>query len=143
MANAIKKGKFMKKQLILILSIILVMFIGCNQTQKDKNGDELMSVNFKSGIYHDKNWDEKIGTYQRDVIPNEKAALKLAVQIFESMQKSIEVQNYIPQSVFFDEEDEIWIISFGEQSDKVIVGGDCSIAMQKKDGKVMRIWFGE
>lgn len=39
--------------------------------------------------------------------------------------------------------DEIWIVSFGEDTDENILGGDCSIAMQKKDGKVLNIlWFG-
>lgn len=32
---------------------------------------------------------------------------------------------------------------FDEDSGTITVGGDCSIAIQKSDGKVLRIWFGE
>lgn len=51
--------------------------------------------------------------------------------------------NQTPQSVFFDKQDEIWIVSFGMDSKENVVGGDCSIAIQKQDGRVLRIWFGE
>ena len=40
----------------------------------------------------------------------------------------------------------IWIVSFWENNidDKIeIIGGDCNIAIQKSDGKVLRVWFGE
>ena len=58
------------------------------------------------------------------------------------MEKSKERENHIPNAVFYDEKDEIWIVSFWEDTDKNILGGDCSIAMQKKDSKVLNIWFG-
>ena len=59
------------------------------------------------------------------------------------MEKSKAAQDYEPQSVFYDDQDEIWIVSFRKDSDEIIAGGDCSIALQKKDGRVLRIWFGE
>ena len=62
---------------------------------------------------------------------------------FDGMEKSKEAQRYVPLSVFYDDQDEIWVVSFGEDSRQNTLGGDCSIAMQKKDGKVLRIWFGE
>ena len=80
-------------------------------------------VKYESGNYHDKNWSETIGTYGGMVIPDEETALKIAKAIFDGM--------------------EIWIVSFGKNSNHIMLGGDCNIAMQKKDGKVLRIWFGE
>ena len=93
-------------------------------------------VKYESGNYHDKNWSETIGTYGGMVIPDEETALKIAKAIFDGME-------YVPQSVFYDNQDEIWIVSFGKNSNHIMLGGDCNIAMQKKDGKVLRIWFGE
>ncbi|MBQ3084049.1 MAG: hypothetical protein IJC46_01175 [Clostridia bacterium] len=41
------------------------------------------------------------------------------------------------------EKDEVWLVSFWKETEEITVGGDCSIAIQKSDGKVLRIWFGE
>lgn len=106
-------------------------------------GDDGMQVSFQTGTYYNKKWEETIGSYQYDAIPNQEVAVKVASQIFEGMQKSEAAQGYVPYSVFFDSQDEIWIVSFREKTDEVMVGGDCNIALQKKDGKVLRIWFGE
>ena len=101
-------------------------------------------IKYESGVFYDKDWAETIGTYRGDaVIPDEKTAIKVAQAIFDGMEKSKEIQKYIPQSVFYDSQDEIWIVSFGQNSKEIVLGGDCNIAMQKKDGKVLRIWFGE
>ena len=100
-------------------------------------------IEYKTGVYHNKDWEDPIGTYQDDVIPDKNAAVAIATQIFNQMDKSSDMQNYIPQIVFYDQEDEIWIVSFWEETDAITFGGDCSIAMRKKDGKVLRIWFGE
>lgn len=48
-----------------------------------------------------------------------------------------------PQSYIFDNQDEIWIVTFGKYGKENVAGGDCSIAIQKQDGQVLRIWFGE
>ena len=77
------------------------------------------------------------------VILDEETALKIAKAIFYGMEKSKDAKEYVPQSVFYDNQDEIWIVSFGKNSNHIMLGGDCNIAMQKKDGKVLRIWFGE
>ena len=142
MANTILdclEGKMKKKLvLILILAFAVILFSSCNS--KGMKND---MVNYEVGAYHDKNWDETIGSYQGEVIPDKETALEMAKAIFNGMEKSKESQHFIPQSIFFDEKDEIWIVSFGKDSNEIILGGDCSIAMQKKDGKVLRIWFGE
>ncbi|MFQ6963472.1 MAG: hypothetical protein ACLRR6_04995 [Oscillospiraceae bacterium] len=93
-------------------------------------------VKYESGNYHDKNWSETIGTYGGMVIPDEETALKIAKAIFDGMEKAKMQREYVPQSVFYDNQDEIWIVSFGKNSNHIMLGGDCNIAMQKKDGKV-------
>lgn len=101
-------------------------------------------IKYESGIFYNKNWNESIGTYSgKAVIPDEETALKIANAIFDGMEKSKEVQKYVPQSVFYDDQDEVWIVSFWKSSNQITLGGDCNIALQKKDGRVLRIWFGE
>lgn len=130
----------MKKSFVLLIAsvFIVVSFSACRSIENEKD-----MVKFESGIYHDKNWNEIVGSYTRATIPDEKTALEIAKGIFNGMEKNEETQKYIPQSVFFDEQDEIWIVSFWKDSNDVALGGDCSIAIQKQDGKVLRIWFGE
>lgn len=131
----------MKRILLLffIITLSVSLFSGCTS----KEHEETDMVKFKSGDYYNKNWDETVGTYKKAAVPNEHVALEIAQAIFNGMDKSKEVQEYVPQSVFYDEQCEIWIVSFWKGSDKIIPGGDCSIAIQKADGKVLRIWFGE
>lgn len=128
----------MKRILLLLLPIMLsiALFSACNNTKND-------TVEFESGNYSDKNWDETVGTYEKAVVSDKETALEIAKAIFNGMDKSKDAQEYVPQSVFYDEQDEIWIVSFWKESNEITFGGDCSIAIQKSDGKVLRIWFGE
>ena len=59
------------------------------------------------------------------------------------MDKNKEVQKYIPKSIFYDNQDKIWIVSFGKKTNEITVGENCNIAIQETDGKVLRIWFDE
>ena len=127
---------------ILVVIVIALSMICCSTCGKEQKENDM--IKYESGVFYDKNWSETIGTYnEKAVIPNEEIALKIAKAIFEGMEKSGEVQEYVPQSVFYDNKDEVWIVSFWKNSNQTILGGDCNIALQKKDGKVLRIWFGE
>lgn len=138
--SMIKEVCDMKKKLIFLFITLLsiTLFSACGNGKKENN-----MVKYESGIYYDKNWDETVGTYTESVIPDKDTALEVATVIFNGMDKSRGAKEYVPKSVFYDDQDEIWIVSFGKDSDEIILGGDCSIAIQKKDGKVLRIWFGE
>lgn len=136
----------MKRKLVILIFLWLFAFgIGGCRSQTS----ELPIIDYTSGVYFDKNWNEEIGSYKQNVIPSKEVAVSIAVQIFEGMEKSQTAEDYIPLSVFYDEVDGIWIIYFGENNNSsddnsvLVVGGGCSIAIQETDGKVLRIWFGE
>ncbi len=127
-----------------IAAMLLIFFcvVLCSACGSGKN--ESNTIKYESGSFYDKNWSETIGTYSKKaVIPDEETALKTATAVFDGMEKSKEAQKYVPQTVFYDTDDEIWIVTFGNNSSRNTLGGDCSIAIQKADGKVLRIWFGE
>ena len=129
----------MKKFVLIVLTLTMLLCSACGANEEE---DDM--ITYETGIFHDKNWNETVGTYSEElVIPNAETALSIAKAIFNGMEKSEDAQGYVPQNVFYDEEDEIWIVSFWDNSKQDNLGGDCSIAMQKKDGKVLRIWFGE
>ena len=125
------------KRLIAIL-IILVLLSGCNTGEPN-----MKKIKYDSGIYDNKNWSDPVGTYTEAVIADKETAIHIATAILQSMQNKGYARNYVAQSVFFDEADEIWIVSFWENKSEDTLGSDCSIALKKSDAKVMRIWFGE
>lgn len=131
----------MKRIFILMLSTILsiVLLSACTSLEKK----EINMIKFESGTYFNKDWDDTVGTYKNAVVPNQDVALEIAQAIFKGMDKSNEAQAFVPQSVFYDEKDGIWIVSFWKESNSITIGGDCNIAIQKEDGKILRIWFGE
>ena len=140
MAYAVEKGCDMRRILVVfVIALSMISFSACGKSPKEND-----VIKYESGTFYDKNWSESVGTYSgKAVIPDEETALKIATAIFDGMAKSNEVQEYVPQSVFYDNQDEVWIVSFWKDANQIMVGGDCNIAMQKKDGKVLRIWFGE
>ena len=145
----------MKKIIIIVLCLTSVLFAGCSDVQKNADNDKNVSedneinnnedITFSTGIYPDKDWDEESwGVYEGDVIPNKDVAIKIANAIFDELYKDSSIQNYVPQTVFFDEEDDFWLISFWEEErEEFVLGGCVSIAIQKKDGKVLRVWMSD
>lgn len=128
----------MKKIYLTVLAIlILFMFTSCNN--KGDNQD----LKYQEGIFYDKNWSDTVGTYEGNVVETKETAVAIATAVYNGIDKSQSMSNFTPQCVFFDKQDEIWIVSFCTDSKENVVGGDCSIAIQKQDGRVLRIWFGE
>lgn len=130
----------MKKNSIFLLVIVLsfLSFSACKNLQDENN-----TITYQAGNYYDKNWNDTVGTYTGTAIPDKETALEVAKAIFSGMDTSENMRGYVPKYIFYDEKDEIWIVSFGEDSSETALGGDCNIALQKADGKVLRIWFGE
>ncbi len=143
-----------------VILLSLIFCAACENTQKDKteikkgnaeikyeSGQDI--IEYETGQFYNKNWNETFGTYNKKaVIPDKETAIKAAQAIFDGMEKSEKVQEYVPQYVFYDNQDEVWIVAFWKRldwnnSDMITTGEDCCIALQKKDGKVLRIWFEE
>lgn len=125
--------------LCVLMITIIILFVGC----EDKDMSNYDIANKETGIFYNKNWSEMVGSYTKDIIPDEETAVKMANIIFKNLQKEGYCKNYSLQEIFFDEEDKIWILSYWESTDEMITGSDCSIALKKSNGEVLRIWFGE
>lgn len=131
------------KKFLIIFLLLSFMLIGCASSKNDSNRSDL-TISYKSGAFWDKNWDSDIGTYTGVAIPNEECAIAVASAIYNAIPGEDD-EGRVPTGVFFDEEEEIWIVSFGRlpYNGVYFLGGDCSIALRKADGQVVRIWFGE
>ena len=132
-----RNKQWAKVAIILFTFQLLLMSVSCT------NGEEHNMIALEFENYPNKNWEDSVGTYTQDVIPNKESAVEVASAIYRHLSIASEEQSYTPQAVFYDKTDRIWIVSFSDASKKDTVGGDCSIALQQKDGKVLRIWFGE
>ena len=76
MAYAIERGFKMRR--LLVALVIISSVISCTACRNnEKENDKI--IKYESGIFHDKNWSEAIGTYRgKAVIPDEETALKIA-----------------------------------------------------------------
>lgn len=145
------------KKLLLGLCFCLVLtglVCACENDALSMDG-----VTFDSGVYlseythvgPDKNtWDDPgVASYQGDVIPDKKTAIAMATVILENTTPTSIIESKEPFHVFYDEEDEFWVVSFMQPIERInghwvaVLGGECSIAMRKKDGQVLKIWFSE
>lgn len=127
----------MKKCIAISVLLLSLLLSSCANDTSDQE------IQFEEGIFYDKNWSDTAGTYTGNVVESKETAVAIATAVYNGMRKSQSMSNLTPQSVFFDSQDEIWIVTFGTDGKKNAAGGDCSIAIQKQDGRILRIWFGE
>lgn len=114
-----------------------------DNTQKNTEGEGELSYTYRTGVYHNKDWSDDWGTYTAAAIPNVKTAISIASELFQNLQSDGIGQNYVLSSVFFDTEDNIWIITFSQSTDSSIDGGEFNVALDKSSGTVLRMWFAE
>ena len=93
-------------------------------------------------------WEDHAGVYKEDVVPDRDVALTVGIAVFKGIAKnSKSLEDFVPQSVFYDTENEFWVVIFYPDYDSdegvYVVGGDCSIFIRKKDGQVFRICFSD
>ena len=129
--------------------LTLILLSGCSNNEhsgasSDNQAKESLTTSsytvkgsFRSGTYLYKDWKKMEGTYKDDIVPDQKSAEIIAQAIFETIREDNPWEKY----VFYDEEDETWIVSFGEDKGISYDGRNLDIALQKKDGKILRIWL--
>lgn len=127
----------MKKCIAISVLLLSLLLSSCANDTSDQE------IQFEEGIFYDKNWSDTAGTYTGNAVESKETAVAVATAVYNGMRKSQSMSNLTPQSVFFDSQDEIWIVTFGMDGKENVAGGDCSIAIQKQDGRILRIWFGE
>ena len=102
-----------------------------------------MSYTYRTGIYHNKEWSDDWGTYTSEALPNAETAIAVALVLFDNVKEHNIGHKYVLNSVFFDTEDNFWVITFSQSIDSSIDGGEFNIAMDKASGRVLRMWFAE
>lgn len=127
---------FKKFAAIFCLISVIFMITACESKTNNKDTTETTTnatfIN-QSELYAD-------GLYIGDVIPNKKVAKEYGNLILtNTLQKNL--KDYKVVNVDFNNEKNLWIVNYS--IDEMTLGGDLSIEISKKNGKVNYIEFGE
>ena len=125
---------FKKLATIFCLISAIVMLTACESKTNNEDTTETTTTSInQSESYAD-------GLYIGDVIQNKKVAKEYGNLIMtNTLQKNL--KDYKVVNVDFNNEKNLWIVNYS--IDEMNLGGDISIEISKKNGKVNYIEFGE
>ena len=147
----------MKKKFILF--VLLALFLsGCGKNalvanvSGNENADGVSNapnkeapgtneIIFTEGVWPDKDWENVEFPFEKDCIPDKETALSITGVLVTKFHQQSCFINYAPQSVFYDTEDKIWIVTFVESPD--YPGACVSIAIRKENAEVVKMWVEE
>ncbi len=159
----------MKKVLLSLISLLtlLILLNSCQNSKvcscqpkedpkltidvKYSTGTYYKDIRYDTGDFEKENlydWEDHAGVYKEDVVPDRDVALTVGIAVFKGIAKnSKSLEDFVPQSVFYDTENEFWVVIFYPDYDSdegvYVAGGDCSVFIRKKDGQVFRICFSD
>ena len=127
---------FKKLATIFCMISVIVMLTACES--KTNNEDTTETTTTTTSINQSESYAD--GLYIGDVIQNKKVAKEYGNLIMtNTLQKNL--KDYKVVNVDFNNEKNLWIVNYS--IDKMTLGGDISIEISKKNGKVNYIEFGE
>ena len=131
----------MKRKLLLLIAFALsvLLITACTKQEKEK-----IQPKFETGTYYPgMDWDDPYGNYTDPAVPDAKTARTVAQGILDGMRAGTTQEKYVLKKIFYDESNQIWVVSFGPQNNRNETGGYTNIAIQKPDGKIFKIWVSE
>jgi hypothetical protein len=106
--------------------------------------DSSSDISFSSGVYFNPIWREKekqVGEVDIVCVPDKETAVQISDIVLKNLQNDGHFKDYVLISVFYDETDEVWIVSYAEDTEQC--GNSCSVAISAKTAEILRIWAGE
>lgn len=74
-----------------------------------------------------------------DIVSNNEIAIEIAKLVLKNT-VNLETKSYDSITVFYDTEEEIWIVSFCKKN---TLGNCVSVAINKSDARIVKVWYGE
>lgn len=129
------------KRIFLSMSLLLLLILtGCSYIQNKATEESEYDFEYVTGIYDKTYWDSYRPPVS-DCIETPEEAVRLCEIIIDPKLKE---EGLVAKSVFYDTEDELWIVRFGPDTtldkDVAIVGGAVAFAIRKKDAQVIKFW---
>lgn len=145
------------KKVVIFLILLALLLSGCgNNTEipnvnsdgkssessstSNKENSDMNEITFQEGVWSDKDWEKVEFPFEKDCIPDKETAVNVTKLFLGKFQQQNYFINYVPQSVFYDTEDKIWIVSFSEGD---YPGADFTIAIRRENAEVVKMWVGE
>lgn len=115
---------------------LILALVGCNKniSGEDRNKTE---IGYSEGIYV---YSDEI-SFNKTPIPDKESAVNIAEAILLNFQNQGYFLDCIVQTVFYDTENNVWIISFWEDNNGV--GACFSIALKADNAEIIKMWVGE
>ena len=146
------------KKVIILLMLLTLFLSGCSNDMAIPNGSSngnpsnssntnseedsnMNEITFTEGVWSDKYWENIEFPFEKDCIPDKETAISVTGLFLEKFQQQNSFNNYVPQSVFYDTKDRIWIVTFVESRD--YPGACLSIAIRRENSEVVKMWVGE
>lgn len=129
----------MKKWISAVLATVVCLTWLASCAATEVNTQE-MTISFESGIFPQQDWDDSKGTYRKDAIPDEQTAIRAARVAFKRAYGEQNAKMHPAISLVYDDDDEAWLVFFARTHNTL---GGYSIAIQKSDGKILQIEYGE
>lgn len=89
--------------------------------------------------------DAKTATFDGDVIPNHETAVLVAKQIFDGTKIGTQkrFEGFVPTISTYHAKSDMWVVTFTKPFDRSSgdIGEEICIALQKSDGRVLKIWL--
>ena len=128
------------KKIIIILVSIVILFLGYGFFSSS-GAISIEEIIFEKGIWPTQKWGEPELMLDKDCIPDEYCAINFAQSIISNYQKEGYFKNYVPQSVFLDTTDNVWVVTFSENNK---YPQSCVyVAIKKANAEVLSVWVGE
>ena len=120
-------------------------FSNCSQESNSQTDDTktiMDGVSVSVGVYDNKDWDNMQPDTVDDIcVPDAITAVSVAKSLMERVQRDLYFPNAVPVDVFFDTEDQIWIVCFSDLLPNE-AGEGFNIAIRKDNAEVVKMWVG-
>ena len=140
--------RMLMKRMLLLLLCFLVLLSGCKrekEPEKITQEKESSQISVRTGTGWAEDWGSENDTVEKIdycVVPDAEAAVNIATVIYQESP----IHTYAPQSVFYDEEAEVWVVEFYypiPESGPVATDQPVhAVAIRKADGQVLGVFRG-
>lgn len=127
----------------LVWGVLLALLLsGCGSNGKAasvENGNE--KIRYEEGIWPLENWENAEYPFEAVCVPDSDTAVRITGIFMEQFQKQNKFRGYVPTSVFWDTENQVWVVTYAESGD--YPSACISIAVRKENAQVLGMWLGE
>lgn len=125
----------------IVLFTILILCVLSASCKKSSDMISIESSNESIGSYNfDRQKLKDEATYVGDVIVNAES-VKMYANVVLQGTLGKDLNDYKEVTVMLDSNNKVWVVNYGIGEETV--GGDISIAISRKTGEILKIWFGE